>query len=252
MPPDQQNLTRGYAIALAAALVLATTAIFIRHLTENYHMPALVLAFWREVMVALTLLAILAIFQPNRIKLNRQYLPYLLSYGLVLALTRGEQLAEARELLAPMRDFAPNNIVYGIAEAEIDIAAKRYDAAIRLLENMLALSPGNHPTTMALGRAYFEGGYFAKADKLLTRHARNHPGDANLWYLLAEVQGKGGNILGLHQSRAEYFMLNGAMQQAIEQLNLALPMATNAVTAERIHTRIDYFRNIEEALKNFG
>lgn len=173
-------------------------------------------------------------------------------YGLVLALTRGEQLAEARELLAPMRDFAPNNIVYGIAEAEIDIAAKRYDAAIRLLENMLALSPGNHPTTMALGRAYFEGGYFAKADKLLARHARSHPGDANLWYLLAEVQGKGGNILGLHQSRAEYFMLNGAMQQAIEQLNLALPMATNAVTAERIHTRIDYFRNIEQALKNFG
>ena len=136
--------------------------------------------------------------------------------------------------------------------AEIDIEAKRYDAAIKLLEKMLSLSPDNHPTTMTLGRAYFEGGYFGKADRLLSRHTRQHPGDANLWYLLAEVQGKGGNILGLHQSRAEYFALNGAMEQAIEQLNYALPLATNAVTAERIHTRIEYFHNIARALKNFG
>ncbi len=173
-------------------------------------------------------------------------------YGLILALTQDGNFSEARELLKPMREFAPNNIVYGIAEAEIDIAAKRYDTAIRLLDNILSLSPDNHPTTMTLGRAYFEAGYFEKADKLLARHARRHPGDANLWYLLAEVQGKGGNILGLHQSRAEYFMLNGAMKQAIEQLNYALPLATNAVTAERIHTRIEYFRNIERALRNFG
>jgi predicted Zn-dependent protease len=173
-------------------------------------------------------------------------------YGLILALTRSGALSEARELLQPMRDFAPNNIVYGIADANISIAAKQYDSAIKLLQDMLSLTPDNHPTTMTLARAYFEGGYFEKADRLLSQHARSHPGDASLWYLLAEIQGKGGNILGLHQSRAEYFALNGAMRQAIEQLNYALPLATNAVTAERIHTRIAYFRNIERALKNFG
>ncbi|NQX90271.1 MAG: M48 family peptidase, partial [Halioglobus sp.] len=57
---------------------------------------------------------------------------------------------------------------------------------------------------------------------------------------------------GLHQSRAEYFALNGAMKQAIEQLNYALPLATNTVIAERIHTRIEYFRNIEKALKHLS
>ena len=93
---------------------------------------------------------------------------------------------------------------------------------------------------------------FKKADKLLSQHARHHPGDPELWYLLAEAQGKSGNILGLHQSRAEYFALNGAMKQAIEQLNYALPLATNTVIAERIHTRIEYFRNIEKALKHLS
>jgi predicted Zn-dependent protease len=172
-------------------------------------------------------------------------------YGLILALTRNGDFAEARELLRPMRDFAPDNIVYGIAEANINIEAKKYDTAITMLEKNLSLVPDNHPITMTLSKAYFDGGYYAKADKLLSKHARSHSSDAHLWYLLSEVQGKGGNILGLHQSRAEYFALNGAMKQAIEQLNFALPLASNSVTVERIHTRIAYFQNIAQALRNF-
>jgi len=172
-------------------------------------------------------------------------------YGLILALTRNGEFGEARELLRPMRDFAPHNIVYAIADADINIKAENFDTAISMLEQQLALVPGNHPTTMYLANAYFRGGYYGKADKLLSRHARSHHSDAHLWYLLAEIQGKAGNILGLHQSRAEYFALHGAMQLAIEQLNLALPLATNQITAERIHTRIAYFQNIAQALRNF-
>ena len=82
--------------------------------------------------------------------------------------------------------------------------------------------------------------------------SRRRPNDPYLWYLLAEVQGLAGNIVGLHQSRAEYFALNGAMKQAVAQLNSALPLATNQVTAERIHTRMDYFRAIDRALGQLG
>ena len=112
-------------------------------------------------------------------------------YGLILALTESGDLTEARELLKPMREFSPNNIIYGLAEADINIAAKDYEAAIAQLNAMLSISPGNHPITMSLGKAYFESGYYSKADKLLSRHARQHASDVNLWYLLAEVQGKG-------------------------------------------------------------
>jgi predicted Zn-dependent protease len=173
-------------------------------------------------------------------------------YGLILALTRSGEFAEAKTLLKPMREFAPTNIAYLNAEADILLAEGDYEAAIRLLEDTLLLVPDNHPTTMSLGRAYFDGGYYAKADRLLSRHTRSHPSDAQLWYFLAEVQGKAGNILGLHQSRAEYFALNGAMKQAVAQLNSALPLATNQVTAERIHTRMDYFRAIDRALGQLG
>jgi drug/metabolite transporter (DMT)-like permease len=79
------NLKRGYPIALVAALFLSTTAIFIRYLTTNFQIPALVLAFWRDVFVALTLLPALGIFWPRLLKISRAHLGYLLIYGLVLA-----------------------------------------------------------------------------------------------------------------------------------------------------------------------
>jgi predicted Zn-dependent protease len=169
-------------------------------------------------------------------------------YGWVLALTRNGEFAEARKLLKPMRSYAPYNLTYSLAEANIDITSGSYDRAINRLEYMLELTPGNHPTTMYLGESYFRAGYFDKADKLLSAHSRVKPLDPQLWYMLAEVQGKAGNILGLHQSRAEYFALNGAMKQAMQQLDYALGKATDDPTYERIQTRKAYFESVGRAL----
>ena len=84
-PPAGLPSARGYAIALASAAVLSTTAIFIRHLTQTYRMPALVLAFWRDGLVFLTLLAVLAAARPALLPVARRHLAYLAGYGLMLA-----------------------------------------------------------------------------------------------------------------------------------------------------------------------
>jgi drug/metabolite transporter (DMT)-like permease len=80
------NLTRGYLAALTSAAFLSTTAIFIRYLTQTYHLPALVLAFWRDIFVGLTLLPVLGLFRPHLLRVGRRHLLYLCAYGLVLAL----------------------------------------------------------------------------------------------------------------------------------------------------------------------
>jgi predicted Zn-dependent protease len=170
-------------------------------------------------------------------------------YGLILALTKNGEYSEAKALLKPMRDFAPTNMVYGMAEADIYIEEKDYDRAIAMLEKGLRLVPGNHPITMLLAKAHFKAGHYTDADQLLSKHSRNKPNNAYLWYVLSEVQGLAGNTFGLHQSRAEYFALNGAMKPALENLQLALPMATDNITTERIQRRISHFQNIARALK---
>ncbi len=83
---NPSDLTRGYSIALASAAILSTTAILIRYLTQTYQIPALVLAFWRDSFVALTLLPVLAWLGLSRLKVKRGDLYYLGAYGFVLAI----------------------------------------------------------------------------------------------------------------------------------------------------------------------
>ena len=83
---NSTNLARGYTIAVLSAIILSTTAILIRHLTQTYQLPALILAFWRELFVALTLLVVLRVVRPNLIRIKKQDFPYLVIYGLVLAI----------------------------------------------------------------------------------------------------------------------------------------------------------------------
>ena len=80
------TLTRGYTIALISTAFLSTTAIFIRYLTLTYALPPLILAFWRDVFVVLTLLPVLRWLRPALLRVERRHILYLAAYGLVLSL----------------------------------------------------------------------------------------------------------------------------------------------------------------------
>jgi len=86
--PDHEgsDFARGYPIAVASAIILSTTAIFIRYLTQAYNMPALVLAFWRDAFVALTMLIALALLSPRLLRTERRHIGYLVAYGLMLTM----------------------------------------------------------------------------------------------------------------------------------------------------------------------
>ena len=86
MPTAPSTLTRGYLTALVSTAFLSTTAIFIRYLTLTYQLPALVLSFLREGMVALIMLAVLGLRWPRLLSVKREHLLYLILYGLMLAI----------------------------------------------------------------------------------------------------------------------------------------------------------------------
>lgn len=86
MTTMKTDLGRGYAAALGSALILATTAIFIRYLTVEYGMRPLVLAMWRDGLVALTLVVVLGARGRRLMRVQREALGPLVGYGLVLAL----------------------------------------------------------------------------------------------------------------------------------------------------------------------
>ncbi|HPV08540.1 MAG TPA: EamA family transporter [Aggregatilineales bacterium] len=79
----------GYVlVAFIATVFWSTTAIFIRHLTEQ-QLPPLVLAFWRDLLVTLAMVAALAIVQPKLLRVPGRHIPFFVLYGFVLMAFNG-------------------------------------------------------------------------------------------------------------------------------------------------------------------
>ena len=83
--PTNEHANRGYIIAVTSAFLLSLTGILIRFLTTTYDLPALILAFWRALMVFGTLGVFLALWKKNLLKLPLKHLPYIAIYGFILA-----------------------------------------------------------------------------------------------------------------------------------------------------------------------
>jgi predicted Zn-dependent protease len=170
-------------------------------------------------------------------------------YGLVLTLTRKREYAEAMELLQPLREYRPENLAYILAEADIYTESGEFDDALELLGKHWMLMPGNYPLTMAVSKTHLRAGRYTEAEKILQSQANRRPSDPYVWYVLAETQGLTGNLYGLHQSRAQYFFLNGQMLQARSQLGYALQLAPDEVAATRIRSEQ---RQVEGAARALG
>ena len=160
-------------------------------------------------------------------------------YGLVLAQIESSQPASAKQNLDILQSRNPGQLEYVLASADLDIAISEAQAAVRILEGELKLYPGNQALTMAYARALVQDDKPHIAEEVLMEQVKLRPNDPALWYQLAEVHGLSGNIVGLHQARAEYFILNGVFDEAERQLNYALRLSRdNYHTAAKVNQRI--------------
>lgn len=160
-------------------------------------------------------------------------------YGLVIAAVSAGQLDKAEQALGPLLIGRPGYTTYLLAQVEIMQAQGKREQALTLLQQMLVKDPTNHPLNMAYADALMRAGFYLQSEQVLERHSRRRRGDPYVWYQLAEVSGLAGNILGVHEARAEYFILNGIYDAAMIQLRNALKLAddqyhTKAILQERV------------------
>jgi predicted Zn-dependent protease len=171
-------------------------------------------------------------------------------YGLALALSEASQFDAARDALAPLLEKEPKRITYQIMRADIELAAERYRAALEILETQLKQNPDNYALTIRHAEALMKAGIYQQCADLLERYSRKRSNDDYVWYLLAEVNGLAGNILGVHEARAEYFILNGVYDRAQIQLRNALKLTKdNTYRTALIEERLKY---VEAQMRNEG
>ncbi|MFT6955912.1 MAG: putative Zn-dependent protease [Halieaceae bacterium] len=172
-------------------------------------------------------------------------------YGLAVALTNAGKADEAALELDSIWSGAPERLEYIIADAEIDMARNKAELAVEKLNKHVELNPGNHPLTMAYATALMRNGQAHIAEEVLLDQSKVKRKDPGLWYLLAEVQGLSGNISGLHQARAEYFILNGILGEAEKQLTYAQKLTDNDyLTSAKINQRLKDIVQIRDELES--
>jgi predicted Zn-dependent protease len=148
-------------------------------------------------------------------------------YGLAIAQIKGGQLNEARENLKPLLAKSPNEIIYNLAQIDLDITNNRLPDAQARVDRLLTQYPGNYPLNQVRVDLLLKQNRTADAEKALEGLLKSRPNDPDVWYQVAETRGLSGNIIGLHQARAEYFALVGDYRQAIQQLDFAKRKAGN-------------------------
>ncbi len=164
-------------------------------------------------------------------------------YGLAIALNQSGEYREAEEIIDTLLQQHNNRIIFIIAKAEALAKQDKLHKSIDLLKKHLNRNPGNYALAWTLSQQLTQRGSIGdiqQAESLLAKLARQHPNEPKLWYTLAEINGKAGNIAQLHQSRAEFFYLIGEIDDALLQLQQALKKSQgNTQISATIQQRID-------------
>jgi len=160
-------------------------------------------------------------------------------YGLALAQMEAGQFDDSMQNILQLQYSHPRKLVFILAEAELHLAANRYEDARDLLAEALVVTPQNYPLTMAYADALMKSGDPELAAEKLVIISQQRPNDHFVWYILAEAQGLANNIVGVHEARAEYFVRVGNFDQAIKQLGFATPLVRdNFQQSAKIKQRI--------------
>lgn len=195
-------------------------------------------------------------FQDNPLTAVRKYqektkkAPNLVNrYGLTLALTRAVKFKEASVEADKLLQTEPENILFIIAKADALTGQKRYQKAIELLLSALEKNPNNYPISLNLANVYHLAGKAQEAKSILTAQSKIRPNDPDVWYMLAEVNGLAEDIAGVHEARAEYFILIGAFSDARKQLVYGLNLVKgNFPETERLKSRILDVNELERSM----
>lgn len=142
-------------------------------------------------------------------------------YGLALSHLKKKNFKAAKRELRGLLESQPDQISFIYSSIEVDIAEEQYVRALSTLNKQLALNQNNYPLLTLKAEALWGAHRYDEAELVLNQLRKFRPEDPHIWYKLAEVRGLAGNISGVHEARAEYFILVGALDRARKQLGLA-------------------------------
>ena len=187
----------------------------------------------------------------RRSKSERQKISSL--YGLALSYSKNGENTDALDTARKVLALDKENLLLQMLLVEVHLNARNNLEAEALSKSLLDINPANYPLTIFYSKVLTNNKKFNQAEEVLRKLLLTRTTDPKIWYSLAEIQGLGKNIIGLHQSRAEYFFLTGSYDLSIKHLRWALELSgNNFQLSESIYNRIERAHQAKEDLKEFS
>lgn len=171
-------------------------------------------------------------------------------YGLALSFYENEDYVLAEQAINVLLKNDSDNLFYIDSATDIAIAQKQYKKAISLLEQQSQHTPHNRVISLNLANVLIKSGEYQRATQILKDYLLLNPDHFLTRQLLAEAYGESGNMLEMHQNKAEIFVSLAAYDRAIDELHSAYNFAADRqLEKQRIRARIDQLREAVNRLK---
>ncbi|MCV9877872.1 beta-barrel assembly-enhancing protease [Brenneria izbisi] len=172
-------------------------------------------------------------------------------YGRAIRLYQAKKYEEARNILQPLLNKAPNSPWFLDLMTDIDLGQNRAAQAIARLQNQAGVQ-SNPVLQLNLANAYVEGKQPEAASRILYRYTYAHPDDPNGWDLLAQASAAKGSRAEELSARAESMALTGQLDQSIRLLgNASSLVKLGSLEQARYDARIDQLRQLQQRFRQY-
>lgn len=171
-------------------------------------------------------------------------------FGLALALIEQRKFSQARQQINSLLKKHPQEPVFLIFDSRLKAQTGELSTAIKHLEKSATLLPDNYGINMQLAELYIQAEQYDKAVELLQLITLLRPDDDQVYKRLAEAAGKTKNLAIAHAYQADYLYLNGQLEAAIKQLEIALRQENiDFYLASKLEAKLQNFQDEFKILK---
>lgn len=172
-------------------------------------------------------------------------------YELALLLLKAEKTGEADRILAELLRRRPEIPEFIITKARTETRLGKGRIALERLHKALVSHPAGHALNLAYADQAIHLGQYELAAHQLKQYLEYSPDDPKLYALLARATGETGDTLLAHKYQAEHHYLNGDLDEAILQLELALKTPKlSFYDSSAIESRLEKLRREKELRKS--
>jgi len=172
-------------------------------------------------------------------------------FGLALALIEQSKFSQAKQQLNGLLKKHPQEPVFLILDSRLKAQMGELPAAIKHLEKSANLLPDNYAINMQLAELYIQAEQYDKAVELLQLITLLRPDDDQVYKRLAEAAGKNKDLATAHAYQADYLYLNGRLEAAIKQLEIALRQENlDFYLASKLEAKLQNLRDEFKILKD--